>query len=311
MKTILITGGAGLLGFNLCSILNSSEEFKIKVIDKNIENIDQFKKLFPNIKAIKADLSEGGGSWKAELADINFLIICHAQITSLYEKDFIKNNIEATENLLKEAKRYKIEKCIHISSSVIKSKADDFYTQTKKTQEKLVMDSGLNCITLRPTLMFGWFDRKHLGWLSRFMIKTPIFPIPGNGKYIRQPLYVKDFCNIIISALRNNYENKIYDISGLKKIFYIDIIKIIKEKTKSKSLILKVPYGFFFTLIKFYSFFDKNPPFTTKQLKALTIAETFKIIDWENIFSVKGTNFEDAIEETFNDKKYSNIILKR
>ena len=24
---------------------------------------------------------------------------------------------------------------------------------------------------LRPTLMFGWFDQKHLGWLSRFMAK--------------------------------------------------------------------------------------------------------------------------------------------
>jgi len=31
--------------------------------------------------------------------------------------------------------------------------------------------------------MFGWFDRKHLGWLSRFMKKVPVFPIPGHGHY--------------------------------------------------------------------------------------------------------------------------------
>jgi hypothetical protein len=47
--------------------------------------------------------------------------------------------------------------------------------------------------------MFGWFDRKHLGWLSRFMKKVPVFPIPGHGRYMRQPLYGgRDFANIII-----------------------------------------------------------------------------------------------------------------
>ena len=32
-----------------------------------------------------------------------------------------------------------------------------------------ISETGIPCVVLRPTLMFGWFDRKHLGWLSRFM----------------------------------------------------------------------------------------------------------------------------------------------
>ena len=68
---------------------------------------------------------------------------------------------------------------IHISSSVVNSKANDFYSKSKREQEELVINSGIPCHILRPTLMFGWFDRKHLGWLSRFMSKVPIFPIPG------------------------------------------------------------------------------------------------------------------------------------
>ena len=59
----------------------------------------------------------------------------------------------------------------------------------------IVLASGLPCTVLRPTLMFGWFDRKHLGWLARFMRKVPVFPIPDEGRYLRQPLYVGDFCN--------------------------------------------------------------------------------------------------------------------
>jgi len=40
-------------------------------------------------------------------------------------------------------------------------------------------------VVLRPTLMFGWFDRKHVGWLKRFMERMPVFPIPGDGRMWR------------------------------------------------------------------------------------------------------------------------------
>ena len=58
-------------------------------------------------------------------------------------------------------------------------------------------ESNLSHCVARPTLMFGWFDPKHFGWLSRFMAKVPVFPIPGSGKYMRQPLYVIDFCRVL------------------------------------------------------------------------------------------------------------------
>ncbi len=79
--------------------------------------------------------------------------------------------------------------------------------------------------------MFGWFDRKHLGWLSRFMNKVPVFPIPGHGRYMRQPLYVGDFCNII-SCIENRIRDGVYNISGYKHVDYIDIIREIKRTTR-------------------------------------------------------------------------------
>jgi uncharacterized protein YbjT (DUF2867 family) len=50
---------------------------------------------------------------------------------------------------------------IHISSSVVESVADTYYTDTKKEQERIVLESGVPCPVLRPTLMFGWFDRAY------------------------------------------------------------------------------------------------------------------------------------------------------
>jgi nucleoside-diphosphate-sugar epimerase len=158
--------------------------------------------------------------------------------------------------------------------------------------------------------MFGWFDRKHLGWLSRFMKKVPVFPIPGHGRYMRQPLYVGDFCNIIISCIENRIPDGIYNISGHEKVDYIDIIREIKRATGAKTLITKIPYRLFHILLWIWGLFDKNPPFTTQQLAALSAKDEFEVIDWPGIFDVPCTPFTQAIDETFNDPTYSSVVME-
>ena len=74
---------------------------------------------------------------------------------------------------------------------------------------------------------------------------------------------------------------------------------------------MHIPYSLFFILLKIYSVFVSNPPFNVNQLRALVIPETFEIIDWENIFSVKQTDFLEALDETFNDPSLSNLELDR
>ena len=218
--------------------------------------------------------------------------------------------VESTELILNAIRQYKVPQLVHISSSVVESVADDFYTRTKIMQENMVLESGIACPVLRPTLMFGWFDRKHLGWLSRFMNKSPVFPIPGNGKYMRQPLYVGDFCNIIISCIENNVREGVFNITGHEKIDYIDIIREIRRATGSRALIVPVPYSLFYALLWVWSLFDRNPPFTTQQLAALTAKDEFELIDWPDIFKVPFTPFREAVHETFNHPEYSKVTLE-
>jgi nucleoside-diphosphate-sugar epimerase len=198
---------------------------------------------------------------------------------------------------------------VNISSSVVNSMAVDDYTETKKAQEKLVAETGIPQVVLRPTLMFGWFDRKHVGWLARFMEKVPVFPIPGSGRYLRQPLYVADFCDVIVSAIENRTTGA-YNITGQERIDYIDLIRAMKRATGAKAIILNIPYGLFALLLRIYGLFSKNPPFTEKQLKALSTPDVFEIIDWPGIFGVRATPLDEALKETFGHPVYSKIALQ-
>lgn len=305
---IILYGGAGLVGQNLVARLRERGYGDIVVLDKHRANLAILRQVQPDITAEYADLSQPG-DWQRHFADAEIAVMLQAQIGGNDYQEFVANNVASTRLILDTIKENKLSYLVHVSSSVVASSAEDFYTDTKTQQERMVLDSGIACPILRPTLMFGWFDRKHLGWLSRLMKKLPVFPIPGQGRYMRQPLYVGDFCNIIISCIENRVEGGIYNISGHEKVDYIDIIREIKRATGAGALIVKIPYRLFHALLWVWGLFDKNPPFTTQQLEALTAEDEFEVIDWPGIFKVECTPFAAAIDETFNHPVYSKVVL--
>ena len=308
-QKILLPGGAGLVGQNLVARLRAKGYTNIVVVDKHRHNLAVLNRVQPGVMAEYADLAEAG-PWQRHFADADVVVMLQAQIGGNEYVEFERNNIESTRQVLAAMPSQRTPYLVHISSSVLDSSADDFYTNTKREQERLVLASGIPSLVLRPTLMFGWFDRKHLGWLSRFMKTVPVFPIPGDGRYMRQPLYVGDFCNLIISAIENRMLGQVYRISGHEKIDYIDIIRHIKRVTRARTAIIHIPYGVFHALLWLWARVDREPPFTTQQLAALVARDEFEVIDWPAIFGVPCTPFARAIHETFNDPVYSNVVLE-
>lgn len=308
-KRLVITGAAGLVGQNLIVRLKRLGFRDIAGIDCHPANTRTLKRLHPDLEVIFADLAEHG-EWEKAVAGADTLVICHAQIGGQHPVLFRKNNIQATENLLDVAVTNNIDHIVHVSSSVVESIAVDDYAVTKEKQEKLVLNCGLPACAFRPTLMFGWFDRKHIGWLSHFIRRTPVFPIPGDGKYIRQPLYAGDFCNILISSIQDRRAGEVFNISGLEKIYYVDLVKTLKSATGAHAAIVRIPYRLFWYLLKIYGVFDRDPPFTTSQLEALVLPEEFEIIDWPQIFKVTPTPLTVAFQETFRHPEYSKITLE-
>ncbi len=308
-EKIILPGGAGLVGQNLVARLKDLGYSNIVVLDKHRANVEVLRKTQPEVHVECVDVSVPG-DWLKHFEDASVVVMLQAQIGGIAWQDFVRNNVDSTRVILDAIKANNVPYLVHISSSVVESIADDFYTRSKKEQEEMVLASGIPCPILRPTLMFGWFDRKHLGWLSRFMKKVPVFPVPGDGRYMRQPLYVGDFCRIIISCIEHRRGTGIYNISGHEKVDYIDIIREIKHATRAKTPIVRIPYGLFYALLWTWSLFDKNPPFTTQQLAALSAKDEFEVIDWPGIFGVRSTPFKKAIDETFNDPRYGSVILE-
>ena len=91
-------------------------------------------------------------------------------------------------------------------------------------------------------MIFGLKDDKNIERIIKFLKKSPFFPIVGNGKTYYQPIHYLDLKNIILLVFKkNNLNGKRIKISGRDKIEYEKIIKIIRKKIKSKSILIKLP----------------------------------------------------------------------
>lgn len=307
-KKVVITGAAGLVGQNLIPRLKEVQQWEIVAIDKHANNAAILQRLHPDMRVVIDDLASDG-AWQKELEGCTHLVSAHAQIGGLQPDEFARNNVTATERLVEAARRNGVRYIVNISSSVVNSMAVDSYTETKKAQEAVIANCGIQQVILRPTLMFGWFDRKHLGWLARWMQRTPVFPIPGDGRFLRQPLYVGDFADVVRSALEAEITGA-YNITGQERIDYIDLIRAVKEATGSRTSIVRIPYSLFWLMLRTHAIFNKEPMFTVKQLKALSTPDVFEVIDWPSTFNVRATPLREALDSTFRDARYSQVVLE-
>jgi nucleoside-diphosphate-sugar epimerase len=309
-KKLIITGAAGLVGLNFLTQIDSSR-YNVLAIDKNVNNLELVKRINPNIQILCADIS-AWGEWEKVFSETYCVIQLQAQISDPEQLPYIENNINSVKNVLDACKRYKIKNLIHISSSVVMSVAKDNYSNTKTRGEELVLKSKVPYTVLRPPLMYGCFDIKHLGFLTKILEISPIFPVPSSGKFIRQPLYVMNLVDIIIKLIEKKPERKIYNIIGKERIFFVDLIKIIARERKMLRLFINIPLPIFDSLLRIYSLITGKKPFVPAQLNALVAGDVFSVDNWEDKFKIKYTPFLEGIKKTINSKyyKYSKIMKK-
>jgi nucleoside-diphosphate-sugar epimerase len=312
VKKIIITGAAGEVGLNIFEVLEKdpkysamrdTKKYSLIAIDKNKDTLKMLKKFFPYATTICADLTIRDG-WEKNFKGAYAVIQLQAQISSPHEEPYINNNVRSVENVVDVCEDLGIRRLVHISSSVVISVAKDYYTDTKRLGETLVRKSKVPHIILRPTLMYGCYDIKHLGYLVKMFEKSPIFPMPGSGKYLRQPLYVQDFARIILNSLDMKMDNKTYNITGKEKIYLIDCLKKIFKAKNNKILFIKIPLPIFYFMIKVYGLLNRNTKIVPDQLTALTAGDIFPVIKWEILFDIEPTKFEDGVKDMLASKHY-------
>lgn len=271
MKNILVTGGAGFIGSAFVRyMVEKYPAYNIIVYDKltyagNLDNLLPVSDE-PTYRFERGDIADRD-TVRRVLSDhdidtvVNFAAESHVDRSILSPDAFIHTDVVGTYILLDESKRHGLERFLQVSTDEVygdiehgfSTEGDPFqpnspYAASKAGGELMVrayhVTHGLNTVITRGSNTFGpyQYPEKLISLFTTEAIDDRPLPVYGDGKQVRDWLYVEDHAIGIDVALHHGQAGEAYNIAGENQRYNIDIThKILETLGKPESLIKHVP----------------------------------------------------------------------
>jgi dTDP-glucose 4,6-dehydratase len=274
LKKILVTGGCGFIGGAFIEYLLKITKYKISNIDKvtyasrnknyfkKHKNYIFFKKDIRNISSCRYVINK----IKPNII-VHFAAETHVDNSIKKPKIFLETNIMGTYNLLQESLKYLRKNplnknnflFIHISTDEVfgdikNLKGNSFkettkynpqnpYSATKASADHLVR-SFFNTYNF-PSIILNCSNNYGPNQHKEKLIPKTIFnilnnkkiPVYGQGKNIRDWIYVDDFARAILAVIKKGKIGETYNVGSFSEISNINIIRLICSEIDNKTKI--------------------------------------------------------------------------
>ena len=302
---VFVTGGTGYVGKYVLEklyvknlslgmsktqgVFKHSKRDKIKVLVRKESDMLELKKKYPQVIFFVGDLNERDKLvrfLKGEKIVLHLAAKLHGSYNEMY-----KSNIEGFSNLIFACSKNKIEKIVFLSSMSVKRPFLDDYAKTKIEGEKMLFESGIKNVVIRPTMIFGGLHSSFAEIVNKLTSIPFIIPVFGDGKYQLAPVHVDDVSEAVAIAtdLKAKQEG-MYELGG-ELISFNEFARILRKKYKMKRIILHLPL-FFVRFVARILEFIKLPIITTGFVKNITISTTVNITRFIKDFKFKPRGFK-------------------
>ena len=262
MQNMLITGGCGFIGANFIRYLLKQSDFKGRIVnvDKltyagNLENLADIETDFKDRYVfVRTDICNGA-QIDAIFEDYKIDSICHFAAESHVDRSivkpdaFIQTNIVGTFNLLESA-RARMDQIIrfhHISTDEVYGSLgrDGYFTETtpykpnspysaSKASSDHLVRAYYKTYDLPMTISncsnnYGpyQFPEKLIPLMILNGLAGKSLPVYGDGRNVRDWLYVEDHCEAIWIVMKNGKTGETYNVGGGNEMENIAIVEMI------------------------------------------------------------------------------------
>jgi len=267
-REVLVTGGTGFVGRHVCRALASRGVLPRILVrpgseDRIPEDLRRTCRITPGDATVREFVENAAQGTDAIVHLVGIIREFPAKGIT-----FEKLHVDATRNALHAAKKWGITRYLHMSALGAEPGGITAYFDTKGRAEELVRGSGLDWTIFRPSVIFGPGDR-FVNELSATFRKIPFFPVPGDGEYRLQPVFVGDVAKGFADAVdRTDLSGRIFEIGGPERFSYNILVDRIAEWGGRKVRRFHIPIPRMARMVRFFSRFEKFPV-TVEQLAML------------------------------------------
>lgn len=205
---IFVSGGTGFIGGHLIrSLLADGHEITALAHEKSIGALSPV----PNqLHVIRGEWIRPA-DWLPNVRGHDAVINCVGIIRENKRGNFDVVHHRSAAALFDAAVNYGVGNVVQISSLGADQKAESRYHKTKKKADDHLSKLGVPYCVLRPSIVYGPGDHSMKLFLK--LASLPVIPIPGDGKYLVQPVYVGDVVRAAVEALAKS-PSKAVDFGG-------------------------------------------------------------------------------------------------
>ena len=283
-REVLVTGGTGFVGTHVCRALIARGFLPRLLVRTGSEG-----KIPEDVRnACRVTPGDATDREAVEYAAQGTKTIVHLAgiIREFPERDitFERLHVAATRNVVDAARRWEISRFVHMSALGARSGGPTGYFDSKGRAEEYVRRSGLSWTIIRPSVIYGPGDQ-FLSVLTGVLRKAPFVPVPGDGSYRLQPVFIGDVAKGFADAvMRPDLEGKIFEAGGPQRLSYNELLDAVAASVGRRARKVHIPLSILRPTVRFMERFEKFP-LTTEQLEMLLAGN---ICDPEPFYSAFG-----------------------
>lgn len=264
---VLLTGATGFVGSHMVKKL-LSEGYEVGCLVRDVAKASQV--LGSEVKVYRVDF-EDKKSLKKAFEEFEPEALVHLVGILLEDKrrgqTFMRVHYLYSKHLYEVARDYgRLKRVAHMSSLGTHKNAPSLYHRTKYMAEEELRKSGASYCIMRPSLILGP-EQKLFYDLWSITKYIRIMALPDGGRYLFQPVDVRDVACAFVKALEvKESEGKTYELCGSKRVSFRELLEDIFESWKRRMVFLPLPKRLMYLGGLFVERLMHHPPFTSDQM---------------------------------------------
>lgn len=228
MKRIVVLGGTGFVGRSVCEQLQADPRLAGGRIVVPSRRRERGKHLFPlpQVDVVQADVNrEVDLAAVVQGADVvvNLVAILHGSPAA-----FEQAHVVLPQRLAAACRQAGVARIVHVSALGVPDQpgqAPSNYLRSKAQGEAVLRGSGVPCVILRPSVIFGEHDR-FLNLFAGLQRLAPVMPLAGAHARF-QPVWVEDVARAIVRAVVDPaLAGQTYELGGPAVMTLADLVRL-------------------------------------------------------------------------------------